>query len=133
MGWENRYVGLPYIDGGRDFCGVDCWGLVRLVLREECGVDLPKYGDISARDLLRIARAMETGKDEEIWREEMTPRAFDVVVMRLPSRAWPGHVGVMVDGKTMLHTEKGADACLVPLDHWSVAGRVIGFRRHLSI
>jgi cell wall-associated NlpC family hydrolase len=130
MGWEARYVGLPYVDGGRDWHGVDCWGLVRLALMEERGSGLPAYGEISARDMLRIARAMEHGKDAEVWLAVDAPQALDVLVMRPAGRSWVGHVGIMVDGRTVLHAEAGVNACLVPVDHWSIAHRIIGFRRH---
>ena len=34
------YVGLPWRIGGRDRRGLDCFGLVRLVLAEQAGIIL---------------------------------------------------------------------------------------------
>lgn len=128
MSWHNRYVGVPFVDGGRDMAGLDCWGLVRLIYADQLGITLPSYGEISARDLLGVARAIEGG--QEAWRVSELPDAFDVVAMRFYSRSWVGHVGVMVDSKKLIHVEKATAAVVVPLGHPSVRFRIAGFRRH---
>ena len=39
--WLDRYIGLPWKIGGRELHGgIDCWGLVRLVMRDEAGIDM---------------------------------------------------------------------------------------------
>ena len=57
------------------------------------------------------------------------PREFDVVLLRLYNRRWIGHVGLMVDGRRMLHTERASAAVVVPLNHYTVRDRIAGFRR----
>ena len=129
MEWFSRYIGLPFDDGGRGPHGYDCWGLVRAVYADRLGVDLPSYGEISARDLARIARQMETAKDDG-WRQIGTPRALDVVLMRSGrGGARVVHVGVMVDANRLLHVEEAAATAVVPVTHFSVAGRIVGYRR----
>jgi cell wall-associated NlpC family hydrolase len=39
--WAAQYVGLPFRDKGRARTGLDCYGLVVLVLREQFGVEVP--------------------------------------------------------------------------------------------
>ena len=126
MQWWSRYVGLPFGEGRGQ---VTCWGLVRAVYADRLGVDLPSYGEISARDLVRVARAMEQGKDDG-WRVPAAPDALDVCLMRAPrGGALVCHVGVMVDAARVLHVEAASAAVVVPRGHFSIAHRIMGFRR----
>lgn len=131
------YVGIPFLDHGRDRDGCDCWGLVRLVLAEQAGLDLPSYGEISADALLAVSRRIRAATDAGPWRrvDGAPRRALDVVVMRslADAAAVPVHVGIMLDARRMLHTVKAADSHAVPLSHPSVAPRIIGFFRHVRL
>lgn len=127
--WWARYVGVPFVDGGRGPDGYDCWGLVREVYARELGIMLPSYGEISAHDLAQIAREMRTRADDG-WRAPPAPAPFDVCLMRGPSgRAAVVHVGVMVDADRVLHVEAATAAVVVPVRHYSIAGRILGYRR----
>lgn len=129
MDWWANYVGLPFLDGGRGPEAYDCWGLVRAVYARMLGVDLPSYGEISARDLVRVARAMAAGQDDG-WRVVAAPQALDVCLMRSGRGGVPVvHVGVMADARRVLHVEPATAAVVVPVMHASVAGRIAGFRR----
>jgi cell wall-associated NlpC family hydrolase len=131
MRWMEKYVGLPFKDFGRDFRGVDCWGLVRLVLARECGIIVPSYGEISATDLIRVTSTIKTNANIEPWREVKRNelQAYDVALMR----GRPMHVGIMTTAKLMLHVEKMTATVLLPLTHPSIAGRLLGFRRHCQL
>lgn len=128
--WVADYVGLPFRAHGRDRNGVDCWGLVRLVLAERFGTRLPSYADgyASVEDAEDIGRLIR-GKMGP-WRE-VTPgqvQAGDVVLMRLLNQ--PMHVGVVVASGWMLHIEDGIDACLEPYDGAKWRRRVLGLYRY---
>lgn len=129
--WWERYVGLPFGEGPFE---VTCWGLVVLVYRQELDIDLPSYGEIPARDLLRIAKAMKAGAEaDDGWPVAPVPEAFDVVLMRGPTGGTSVvHVGVMIDGARMLHVEEASHAVIVPVKHWSVARRILGYRRRAA-
>ena len=135
MIWAARYVGLPFVDGGRSINGSDCWGLVRLVLKEQCGIDVPSYGEIAAKELMRVARQMARDSDGDCWRLVHAPDTFDVVLMTAPKVRGrvPAHVGVMVDPARVLHIEEATDSVIVPLTHPAIRNRVLGFRKHTGL
>ncbi len=124
------YVGIPFLDGGDTREGCDCWGLIRLIYDERFSIDLPEYNDVSAHDLRRVSREMLAGSNDATWREVTSPRAFDVVLMRVFSGALIAHVGVVVSEAQFLHVEKATDAAVVPFDHSMYRDRIVGFRRH---
>ncbi len=127
MHWSAGYVGLPFGEGAGQ---VTCWSLVRRVYADQLSIALPEYGEISARDLARIARAMATGKDDG-WQVPAAAAALDVVLMRAGrGGAAVVHVGVMVDTRRLLHVEAATAAVIVPVTHISVAGRIVGYRRY---
>lgn len=129
MDWWADYIGLPFQDGGRGPVSYDCWGLLRRVYADRLGVDLPSYGEISARDLMRVARAMDAGRGDG-WHAVPVPAPLDVVGMRSGSGGHRlVHVGVMVDVQRLLHVEAASAAVVVPITHFSVAGRIVGYWR----
>lgn len=119
-----KYMSIPFLSGGRDERGVDCWGLIYLIYLKELGVQLPTYGAISATELLAIQRQVETDKNNESWvligdREE---QPFDIVVMTGTLRPQEGgslrsalvHMGLVTKPRYVLHTEEGAGGQHVP-------------------
>jgi len=126
--WES-YVGIPFKDFGRDMKGCDCWGLVRLVLKRECNIDVPSYGEISARDLARVTDTIGEQSSTDPWSMVEQPRPFDVALMR----GRPLHVGIMVSDKQLLHVEEKICTVLLPITHPSIDRRIIGFRRHRDL
>jgi hypothetical protein len=133
MNWIEKYVGLPFIDGGRDWSGVDCWGLVRLVLKTECGIEVPSYGEISAHDLMLVAREVSGESSREPWCLISQPEIFDVAVM-FKLRA-PVHVGIVaaLAPVRLLHIEKATSAVFIIATHPSVAFRSIVYHRHKDL
>lgn len=39
----NKYIGIPWVAGGRSESAADCWGLVMLVYRNELGLELGDF------------------------------------------------------------------------------------------
>jgi len=128
MNWWSRYVGLPFGTGPGE---VTCWSLVRQVYAAELGIDLPEFGDIDPRDLARVVREMRDGADTGLWHEPARPGAFDVVLMR-SARGGRAicHVGLIADVARVLHAEEATGAVVVPIDHFTIKGRVVGYRRY---
>jgi len=81
-----RFLGTPYLWGGRESLGLDCSGLVQQAF-EACGAILPRDSDLQAR---------WAGDPVEDWKAQGALRRGDLVF-------WDGHVGLMRDGEYLLH------------------------------
>lgn len=139
MEWPSLYVGLPYAERGRARPAVDCWGLVRLVVREQAGVELPLWDGIDGRDLAQCNDVIARDTAETWTRvDEDTARAFDLVVMRgvyrgSDARLHGGeiHCGVLAPGGRVLHVERGNDTVCVPIAR--LRKRITGIFRHRNL
>lgn len=128
--WAGRYIGLPFLERGRDRGGLDCWGLVRLVMAEQFGRALPSFAD----GYKAVARAADVadvfGRVLPLW--DPVPaggeEAGDVVVLRL--RGAPMHVGMVLGDRQMLHVERGIDSAIESYAGPRWAERVYGFYRY---
>lgn len=127
--WLTRYIGVPYLPrrDGRD--GADCWGIVRLVNREQFGRELPDYLHVEESELPALVQAESAGRG--CWRavEPAAAAVGDLVLLRLGR--FPVHVGLVVDAdlRLMLHTLRGSGSCAERWDSVRWAARVEGFYR----
>lgn len=48
---------IPYVEGGRDFWGADCYGVLRLWLQYRQIVDLPAWGNVISKRRAACAEA----------------------------------------------------------------------------
>lgn len=139
---DDRWVGIPFVDGGRDFAGYDCWGIVAAFLREAMGLtDVPTYAGTPASELMAVAREIDRAKTLPMWLliDRRFTRRGDVVTMTGTARVEgrptqrQTHVGVMVEPRRVLHVEPAAASAIVRLDHPSIRHRVAGFYRHRDL
>lgn len=143
--WVTQYIGTPFVDKGRTRDGVDCWGMCRLVLTEQFGIELPDYANAysDAHDHESVAVAVQAGLRDgwtEIDRDREAPRCGDLLVIKIAMRPW--HCGLMVTPERFLHCptqqERGTgreigSSCVERLDNVMFRNRIEGIYRHASL
>lgn len=97
VGVAERFLGAPYLWGGKTARGIDCSGLVQVAL-QAAERPCPRDSDMQAEAL---GEALGDG----------------AALRRGDLFFWRGHVGAMVDGATLLHASAYNMACVrEPLD-----------------
>jgi cell wall-associated NlpC family hydrolase len=81
-----RFIGTPYLWGGRTRLGIDCSGLVQVTL-EAAGIAAPRDTDM---------------QQAELGTEVAIPDVLDGM-QRGDLIYWKGHVGIMADSVTLVH------------------------------
>ena len=133
--WARNYVGIPFVDYGRSIRGLDCWGLFRLILKEQANVNVPEYDTLGylvgdKENNGRVATVMQEDIKKGIWLSvgPEDVRVFDGILLRI--LGLPIHVGVVVSRGYMIHTEKGIDSCLERYDRAMWSKRITGIYRY---
>ena len=85
-----RFIGVPYLWGGKTASGIDCSGLMQVALHA-AGLDCPRDSDMQAALGADVNGPRQRGD-----------LAF-----------WKGHVGVLVDADTLLHANAFAMATVL--------------------
>ena len=121
------FIGLPYQDMGRDYNGVDCWGLVYLVYRDVLGITIPTYAEGCTAPFERAQRASVVTNCITDWsrRDPGAEQVGDAVLMRMMGHLC--HVGVLAPNGLILHSEEGRNTILEERSSANLAHRIEGF------
>jgi cell wall-associated NlpC family hydrolase len=112
--WLNDYIGIPYKFGGREMDGCDCYGLAKLVYKNEYGIHLPDWHldqiDLRGRDKV-IEEVVTSGRFEAT----EDPEDGDFVVCYRTRAAY--HIGLYFS-RGVLHAAEGIGAIYTPVSRF---------------
>lgn len=122
----NKYIGLPYKNKGYTKEGLDCYGLVRLFLKEELDVDVPKFEqydtyenkqEVERQFLLNVP--LLAGERTE------TPEFGDICLFRFMGIV--SHIGVYIRDGYVLHILRGTNSSYEAINGRRLKGRLEGY------
>lgn len=129
-----QYIGIPFLDHGRDRSGCDCWGLVRLAYAEQLGIALPDLGDEYSEAYARgeVDEAVGSTVGQE-WNVDVTGQPWQPLDVMIFSRAGVEcHVGLYVRPGEMLHVIEGIAAAVERYDTARWKRRLTRVIRHVN-
>jgi len=129
--WASAYVGIPFLTGGRDHSGCDCWGCLYLIYREVFGINLPSYADeydsVRDGDVIRDTVKRHLNLWSAVPLGDVLPG--DGLLFRLLGQ--PVHIGVAVGDGRFLHVYNAiAASCIDRLAAPTWTRRVLGAYRY---
>ena len=104
--WSNKYIGIPFKEHGRDFSGVDCWGLVRLIYKNEYDITLPSFVEeySTTDDTPRLEELI--AQYREGWEPITAPEPGAVILFRLLGSE--SHIAVAINDHQFIHVSENS-------------------------
>lgn len=125
--FQRRALFVPFVIGGRDWSGWDCWGLIFVAFRDVFARPIASYGSEYDAHLNYGEIAELIAREKSEWNKVSDPATGDVGLYRVGRYA--SHVGLVVPGGRVLHCEGGAGTISEPLDGLIWGGRNVGYFR----
>lgn len=123
-------LGVPFVDGGRDMKGMDCWGLFVEVMRR-FGYQVPDY-KVSCFDTAGIGGAFQA--EIGSWQPVGVALPGMAVAMAIHDKApdMVQHFGVALDSRRFIHTLEKTGVLITRFSDPFFSKKIKGFYRWTS-
>jgi probable lipoprotein NlpC len=104
----SKYIGIPYKYQGSDFSGCDCWGLYRLILKEERGIYLPSFSDVYKENWYKEEKNYIVDNTSQIGFYKINPpyKLYDGLIFYHGSLSIANHIGLYITNNKFIHVFK---------------------------
>jgi cell wall-associated NlpC family hydrolase len=127
--WVKNYIGIPFVSNGRAKEGCDCYGLVRLALRNEYGIELPALSD-DYENALNIKETSRLFTEQlPVLAAEKLEGPEEKAVVIITEHGSPCHLGLCAGDGHILHTTVKTGAVCQRVTHPDLRGRIGGYYR----
>lgn len=126
--WVQDYIGIPFQSGGRDRTGLDCYGLIRLVLMEQYGCKLPLLDG-------KYDNALNLYDTSPLFFQQLPILAEKIAgpqeraIALLEMHQLPCHLGLFCGGESIIHSRAGVGVVVERLDSRRLPGKIVGWYR----
>ncbi|NOR27614.1 MAG: hypothetical protein GQ540_03685 [Lutibacter sp.] len=118
----SKYIGIPFIDNGRTLEGCDCFGLVKLIYKEQFNIILPDYLYKDTNDIEAINDSLSVGKN--MYEKVNSPLYGNLVLFNIVGM--PMHIGFCLGHGKFLHvSNKSKTSCKDRILRWK--NKIEGF------
>ena len=106
-----NYIGIPFKDGGRDFSGVDCYGILVLIYKMEKGINLWDTSDYTMDNYSEQNYMLTNYHKNWIPVDKDELQELDALLFTLDEDLpnIPTHVAVYIGNNRMLHCVQGVN------------------------
>jgi len=127
--WVKKYIGIPFVSNGRTAAGCDCYGLVRLVMCNEYGKELPELSDDYSDALNKKETSRLFTKNLPVLAAEKIDSPEEGAVIVILENGLFCHVGISAGGGYILHTNVKTGSVCHRITHPILRGRIEGYYR----
>ena len=117
----DKYIGLPFKHRGRTLAGVDCYGLVSLILRDKWNIIMPEYEYAPKWTLENKSIIVDEANKADKWKIVTDAyRPLDLILFYASTaRQIVSHIGVFIEENKFIHIEEGQRSEMTRLNyHW---------------
>ena len=130
--WVDKYVGIPFISGGRNEKGCDCYGLVRLILEKEYNYKLPLLVGNYSNALFFEETKNIFDKYVPLLTAEKIQKPEEKSVCLIQIRKVPCHVGIWAGDGYIIHSRNRVGSVCEKTDSLHFVGQILGWYRVCS-
>ena len=115
----NKYIGLKYKNLGRDFDGVDCYGLLYLFYKNELNIELPDFYDLGyEKEWYKNCENHILNNIGTKWIKVDKPyKVFDGLVFFLGTKKVANHIALYIGKNKILHIYENITSRIDVLDY----------------